>query len=42
MIPGYNSTSPGRNGSNIERPKDEEEGRRRTRPSVVEIGENKD
>jgi hypothetical protein len=42
QVLGHNRTSPGSNGSNIERPKDKEDGGRRTRPGMIEMGKDED
>ena len=42
QAPGNNRTSPGSNGSNIERPKDKKDGGRRTRPGMIEMGKYED
>jgi hypothetical protein len=42
QVLGNNRTSPGSNGSNVERPKYKENGGRRPRPGMVEMGKNED
>ena len=42
QAPDHNRTSPDHSGSDIERPKDKEDSRRRPCPGMIEMGKNED